>query len=98
MKYPRRSQYPKELIIGRRTWAVVFCDAVPDGDPSWHGYCWEYEDTIYLVKGYSPRNTFETFIHEIMHALEYTWNIKIPHELIYILQRPIARFVRDNFF
>jgi len=55
------------------------------------GLCSNDDKTIYLKEGMSQKQTRETFYHELCHAIEFCYGIKIPHQLIYELEHPLER-------
>jgi hypothetical protein len=38
-----------------------------------------------------------TLVLELFHAIEFAYEIKIPHALIYKLEGPVAELIKDNF-
>jgi hypothetical protein len=60
-------------------------------------FCWGETDfavrTITLWHDQAPRKLLETFIHEYLHAVEYEYDLKIPHKLVSTLEKPIAYLV-----
>jgi hypothetical protein len=53
--------------------------------------------TIELRQGRDIKETYETMAHELLHAIEFAYDIDIPHELIYKLQKPLGYLLRRNF-
>jgi hypothetical protein len=53
--------------------------------------------TIKIRAGMSKNETFRTFIHEILHVLEFSWPIKMKHKTIYKLEKAIFALLLDNF-
>ena len=51
---------------------------------------------IYLKKGMSDKFTTEIFIHEVLHAIEFEYELKLPHSLVYALQGPLALLLTKN--
>lgn len=45
---------------------------------------------IRLATGMETLEAYETLWHELLHSIEYEYEIKIPHELIYKLEKPLA--------
>lgn len=44
----------------------------------------------------SDQMASQTFIHEILHAIEFTYNLEIDHKLIHQLETALYAFVVDN--
>ena len=51
---------------------------------------------IYLKKGMGIKEAHSIFIHEVLHAIEYEYKIKIPHSVVYALQEPLAHVLTRN--
>lgn len=51
---------------------------------------------IILKKGMSRTQTELAFIHELLHAVEFEYDIKIPHLLVYALETPIHKILKLN--
>lgn len=95
--FPRTSEYPKEIFVKDMVWRVRFCRTVPD-DPQEKdlGMCDPESRTIFIRYKQKPRETFMTFVHELLHAFEFEYNIEISHEIIYELEECIADLVTQN--
>lgn len=86
---------PKHILVGNETYDIVFKKTV-DGDDTVFGSCDSGEKEIVIKIGLNPIDRAETLIHEIMHALEFEYNLDIPHALIHKLERPIRKLITDN--
>lgn len=92
------SAYPKRLTINGKRWRVRFASKI---DPQAEGritvgYCDAAALEIVILKGQPLDDILETFIHEVLHAIEASYGVKIPHKIIYGLDRPITEFVITN--
>ena len=63
-------------------------------DPYQSGYCIgsDFKNgyrTIQIKKGLTPTFRAKTFLHELLHAIDFEWNVKIPHKLIEALEKPL---------
>jgi hypothetical protein len=67
-----------------------------DDDPSCLGICNGLTKTIIIKTGLSDRLTLETLIHELLHAICFEFEVKIPHKLIYALEAPIIKILKLN--
>lgn len=70
-------------------------------DPNQLGNCADGQETvggrtILIHKEISPAEQYEIFCHEVLHALEFEYKIKLPHKLIYELQGPLAFLLLNN--
>lgn len=93
----RLKDFPREVEVGDDVWAVRFVRRVPGHPDHILGLCDPSEHTLFIRLGQSPADRFETFLHEVLHAIEESYGFRIPHRLIYRLERPIARLLFDNF-
>lgn len=93
---------PAEVRIGKSTWHVRKVTRCPGQEQCVKriaGLCDFETKTIYILKGLGKKRTMETFIHEIMHAIGFTYAIPelMKEELISLVERPLTKFVMDNF-
>ncbi|NCY21739.1 hypothetical protein EBX31_07265 [bacterium] len=97
---PRQKDYPKDIIVGDSVYLVRFVRAIggePAGsDKETLGLCCPGEKEILLKQGMTPRERMSTFIHELLHAIEFEYEIDIPHKLVYQLEGPLTQLVLDN--
>ena len=91
----KRSQYPKKLLIGDEIYHVRFVRRFKD--PHTLGECDPSEKEIRIKQGMSQKETFKTFLHELMHAIfEFEGGVTIPHALIGRLEEPLYNFIISN--
>jgi hypothetical protein len=93
--YPRTRKYPKVVIVRDMPWRVKFVRNCP-GSRTDLGLCCPSQQTIYIKLKQKPKETFMTFIHELLHAFEFEYDFNIPHKAIEQLEKPISEFVLDN--
>lgn len=91
----KRNQYPKTLHIGSEIYRIKFVRKFKD--KSTLAECDPSDLEIRIRCGQTSEETFQCFIHEILHALvEFENDIEIKHSLIYKLEKPLVQFIRDN--
>lgn len=84
----------KVRITHKITYEVAYVPCFDD--PAQYGSC-DYDKKLILIKAkLSPRKTLEALLHEIAHALEFEHKIKIPHEVIHKLEKPVSRMLKLN--
>lgn len=66
-------------------------------DPKTMGECDPHKHEIRIKKGLTPKQEFRTIIHEILHALEFEYDLEMKHQLVYDLEKPLYRLFKDNF-
>lgn len=92
---------PRELYVNGEHWRVKFVrpENMPLGHTK-HYWTWGFtcgeSQTIYILQGLKPRERRETFWHEVMHAIEFEYNIEIAHGFINMLQGPLSQVILDN--
>lgn len=65
------------------------------------GICSHTDMEIVIKTGMSHWDTWDTFIHELLHAFEASYNTDLDvtkdHPLVYTLTAAIVQVLRDNF-
>ncbi len=98
-RYPRLDEYPKTLKVSGKIWRIEFTDhAIFYGRTECIGITDPDGRVVMIDESFTLRDVYRTFIHELFHVVEAEYRIPIPHALIYKLEKPVARFVLDNFF
>lgn len=100
-----REFVPKSIRIGKDTWKIRFTDeGGMDALAEEHGFSGELEGLclfekrlICLLDSLSGVELIDAFVHELLHALHYTYDFKMPHSLVYALGTHGGRLVYDNF-
>ncbi len=91
MKIPSAIKIKKNV-----TYQIVWQDIVRE-DPNCMGHADGHAKIITLKTGISERESLETLVHEVLHI--FTWEylrLKIPHGLIYKLEKPIMTVLTLN--
>lgn len=94
--FPKTREYPNQVIVNGNYWDIKFCRKTPDNPPSDLGLCDPGIKTLFIRYKQSSRETFMTFCHELLHAIEDEYEIDIPHNVIYKLEDAIADLVENN--
>lgn len=95
MKLPAPSKYPKSIRIGDEDYRIQFVTQIENKDDL--GMCDFGSKVILIKRGMTKEETFKTFIHEALHAIECERNLKISHKLVYELEEGIFQLLKDNF-
>jgi len=95
MRLPKKSKYPKKLLIGDNEYRIVFVDRIEGVDTL--GMCDPETNVIFIKNKLSDEERFNTLCHEILHAFEFEYDLDIPHKHIYALEKPILEFLLNNF-
>lgn len=96
MKFPELEDYPDTIRIGKTSWKISFSNEVLKDD--WAGYCCDESRTIYLAAGMGKKETFVTLVHELLHAMDFDFDIRIPHRVVYGLEEPLALLILSAAF
>ncbi len=96
MRMPHR--WPKSVVVGNTEYEVRIVKRIPGhkklegliiSDPS-------EELAVIYIKRQRRKLMLDTLIHEIHHAFEFEYGIKIRHKLIYQLAELWTEFLRQN--
>lgn len=83
---------PCKLWIKDRVWKVEYSKTIKHyGDSNKH------TRTIRIKAGMSPRETFKTLIHELLHALHMEHKFLLKHKTVYLLEDALFELIIDNF-
>jgi hypothetical protein len=88
--------YSKHVKIGGVEYSIAWAKTV-DKDGETRGTCDSTVRQITLRDNMNERLTFETFIHEALHAIIDSNKLSITHGNINELEEPLAAFILDNF-
>lgn len=92
IKFPSQKEYPKKIYIKSEIYTIVFTNKITD-----YGDCDSVKRRIRIRKGMSKRETFSTFVHEVLHAFAFEGGFRLRHKLLYKLERAIVELIWDNF-
>ncbi len=91
---------PRQLLVNDQIYQVKFARDLPqvhDGRKgATRGLCSFDTQTIIIKQGLSKADRDITFFHELLHAIEFEYDIEIAHKLIYRLEGPLAQVIVDN--
>ena len=89
----KKTSYPRQLVIGDEVWSVKFVRKL-DGC---YGECDPSNNEIRIRMKQSHDETLKTFIHEVVHALEFSFEFDLEHRHVYALEEAVFQLLRDNF-
>lgn len=87
---------PKKVRITSKVVYKVQIVTAFEKEPYTMGTCCPDDKLILLRADLSPRNLLVTFIHELIHAMQFEHGIKIRHSSINQLDSAIERLLRLN--
>ncbi len=93
MKLPNQRDYPREIMIRGSIWKIKFVRRL---GPKFCGECDLAEKEILIAQKLKPAIRMETFIHEVLHAFEEEYKLRLPHKLIYALEKPLCNLLIEN--
>ncbi len=94
MRPPKIRQYPKSVIIKDEEYKIRFVRKL---GPKTFGECDPETREIRIRFGQGREETLKTMIHELFHAIEFEYDLKIKHRLIHNLEEPLFLFLLSNF-
>lgn len=94
--------YPKTLKVGDRTYRIRFVKSIRRckrevGKGATVGLHDPSRIEILIKQGMSHDDTLKTLLHELVHAIEYEYEIKISHRGVYKFEEAIFDFLVANF-
>lgn len=90
---------PRQFWIGEDHWRVKFVKEIAPLDGKGRrtlGLCDGDDHIIYIVTGLKKVERTATFIHELIHALDFSHKLNIPHSIVYDLDKHVTEFLFDN--
>lgn len=91
---------PRKLLVKDQIYEVKYVSRIPsvnDGTKGpLRGLCCSDKQVIYIARGISKAEKVQTFFHELLHAIEFEYDIEIDHKLVYKLEGPLAQVIVDN--
>ncbi len=93
MNLPNQKQYPKQVFLKDVKYKLMFVKNLRD-----IGQTNPNKRTIKIRAGMSKNETFKTFIHEILHFLEFEFPVNLKHKQVYKLEEAIFALLSDNGF
>jgi hypothetical protein len=93
MKLPSVKDYPMEIHVGDETYVIRFVSRMPKNEV---GLCDDGAHVILIKRGMSKAQTFRTVVHEVLHAIEFEYQLKVPHKLVYQLEKAIVDVLLMN--
>lgn len=94
MKLPTIRQYPKTIHINDEIYEIKFVKKLATKEV---GECDPQTRVIKIKLGMGAPETFTTFIHEVLHAFEFEYDLNVDHPTIYKLEKAITDFLLTNF-
>lgn len=92
MKLPKIP--PRLKIKNKVVYEIVWVESF--ADPDVLGECRFDSKQIAIKDGLSEREAFKTFVHEVLHAVEFERGVKIPHRAIYQLEDAVFYLLFHN--
>jgi hypothetical protein len=97
IRYPRPSEYPEKIEVLPGVFYHISFHKVILRDRNCHGSCNDTNRRIRLRLGQSNRALLETFVHELLHAIEFELKLKIPHKSLDEVATALVRVLALNF-
>jgi hypothetical protein len=95
-KLPGVRDYPKEVLLNGVVYKVRFVKKFDEDDTL--GECCPSDEEIRIKLGQSRQDILKTFIHELLHMIEFEGPVELKHSIIYKLENHIYDLLIHNFF
>lgn len=92
LRLPTQKEYPKEIHFGHEVYKIKFVKKFKH-----FGETDSEKKTIVLRDGLGPVQLLSTFIHELLHVIEFEKPLKIKHKHVYKLEQSLVEILLDNF-
>ena len=96
MKFPAVKDYPREIYVKDITYQIRYVNTIK-GKKRLLGLCDDDAKIIWVRKTQSPRGIFRTLLHELLHAIEYEYDVLLKHNRIGVLEVALEALLTDNF-
>ena len=73
---------------------IAWCKVIDDKTTL--GYCDDNAKVIYLKEGEEELETFKTMLHELVHAIDHVYSLKLRHSQVRKLELALAEFMIQN--
>ena len=93
--------YPSRLKVGDRCYRIRFVKSIrkcnrPVGKGATVGLFDPARIEILIKAGMSKDDTLKTLLHELVHAIEYEYDIRISHKGVYLFEEALFDFIAAN--
>lgn len=96
----KRRFYPKTIKVRKTNYKIIFVEKIKGRVAKGQaivGYCNQKKKHLVIRDSQTDREAFSTLLHECLHAIEFEYEIKIKHKLVYELEKAMEQLLRDNF-
>lgn len=83
-----------EFKIAGLFYKIAWCKIIDSKETL--GYCEDESQIIYMKDGQDMDETFKTMIHELVHAMDHTYGMKLKHSQVRKLELALADFLTNN--
>jgi Zn-dependent peptidase ImmA (M78 family) len=90
----RRFVFRNEFEIGEHTYKAAWCERIEGKDTL--GYCDDEAKVIYVKDNQNLDECFSTILHELVHAMNHEYGMKLKHTQVYKLERALADLLVKN--
>jgi len=97
MKVLGWADYPKAVSIRDEVYQIRMVKRIPGETKDTFGICDDDKKIIWIRRNQSSRGLLRTFIHELLHAVEAEWSVKLRHKKINVLEVALEALLMDNF-
>ena len=74
---------------------IIFADVIGEKESTMAECRYDFKQIV-IKNGQSETETWKSFIHELIHAIEFEFRIPIPHKITYLLEDAVFRVAKIN--
>lgn len=89
-------KYPKNLHIGTELYTIKLVKKFDQPDVL--GECDDTKKEIRILASLGSVEMFKTFLHELCHAVDFEYNLKLKHKQVYKLEEALLKLLVENFW
>lgn len=91
--WPKMKDLPRQIELKDGIWDVVFKHELKDHGVFCTGLCDPGEKRISIKTGQTPDERFATLLHEVIHAIEFEFNIDLGEHTVRKLEKGLMQFL-----
>ena len=91
----KRNGIPSHIRVGAAMYKIVINKdkLIEDGSD---GYCNPADSVLVINSEVGPQRKWQVLVHELLHAIEVQYNIKLNHRKINQLESALYQLLKDN--
>jgi len=87
---------PHEILIKGKRIKIVMVDTDEFYEDDHLGEAHYDEREVLIKRNLSPKEAIKTILHELLHFIDYYYDLKLKHQNIYDLEEPLYQLMSKN--